>query len=56
MFSTAHAFGPSVMVTPAGYCSRPYCISYARSAQLPSGKIVTTYEDNNQPLDTNSPG
>jgi hypothetical protein len=49
----AYAFGPSAMFTPSGYCSRPYCISYARSAQLPSGRIVATYEDNNQPLDNN---
>ena len=49
----AQAFGPNAVFTPSGYCSRPYCISYAKSAQLPSGKIVATYEDNNQPLDTN---
>jgi hypothetical protein len=49
----AYAYGPSVLVTPSGYCSRPYCIAYARSAQLPSGKLVATYEDNNQPLNNN---
>ncbi|MEU1602462.1 hypothetical protein [Micromonospora matsumotoense] len=54
VFDGTRAFGPSVTVAPTRYRSRPYCISYARSAQLLSGKIAATY--NNQPLDTNSPG
>ena len=46
----ALAFGPSVLVSPSGSCTRPYCFTYAKSAQLPSGRLVATYEDNNQPL------
>ena len=48
--SPAQAYGPSVLVAPSGSCSRPYCFTYAKSAQLPSGRLVATYEDNNQPL------
>jgi hypothetical protein len=48
--SPARAYGPSVLVSPSGSCTRPYCFTYAKSAQLPSGRLVATYEDNNQPL------
>ena len=48
--SPAQAYGPSVLVSPSGTCTRPYCFTYAKSVQLPSGKLVATYEDNNQPL------
>ncbi len=48
--ATAQAYGPSVLVSPSGPCTRPYCFTYAKSAQLPSGRLVATYEDNNQPL------
>src|SRR6266550_947463 len=48
--SPAQAYGPSVLVSPSGSCTRPYCFTYAKSAQLPSGRLVATYEDNNQPL------
>jgi hypothetical protein len=47
----AQAYGPSVLVTPSGTCTRPYCFTYAKSAELPSGRIVATYADNNQPLE-----
>lgn len=50
MASPAQAYGPSVLVSPSGSCTRPYCFTYAKSAQLPSGRLVATYEDNNQPL------
>ncbi|WP_086661876.1 RICIN domain-containing protein [Lentzea kentuckyensis] len=49
--SPALAYGPSVLVAPSGDCTRPYCFTYAKSAQLPSGRLVATYEDNNQPLE-----
>ncbi|WP_158850199.1 RICIN domain-containing protein [Saccharothrix deserti] len=47
----AQAYGPSVLVSPSGSCTRPYCFTYAKSVQLPSGRLVATYEDNNQPLE-----
>ncbi|WP_052685347.1 RICIN domain-containing protein [Lentzea aerocolonigenes] len=49
--SPALAYGPSVLAAPSGDCTRPYCFTYAKSAQLPSGRLVATYEDNNQPLE-----
>lgn len=45
----ASAFGPSVLFAPSGECNRPYCTSYAKSVQTGTGRILATFEDNNQP-------
>ncbi|WP_155830163.1 RICIN domain-containing protein [Glycomyces tenuis] len=42
---------PRVLFEPQGDCSRDYCVTYARSAELPSGTLVATFEDNNQPAE-----
>jgi hypothetical protein len=47
---SANAFGPSVLYAPnARDCTRPSCVTYVKSAQLPSGKLVASFEDNSQP-------
>lgn len=45
----ASAFGPSVLFAPSGSCNRPYCVSYAKSVQTNTGRILVTFEDDNQP-------
>ncbi|MBP2326650.1 hypothetical protein JOF56_007035 [Kibdelosporangium banguiense] len=45
----ANAFGPSVMFAPSGDCNRAYCTTYAKSVQTNSGRILASFEDNNQP-------
>ncbi|MFC5823569.1 RICIN domain-containing protein [Nonomuraea insulae] len=45
----AGAFGPSVLFSPSGSCNRPYCTTYVKSAQTNSGRILATFENNNQP-------
>lgn len=49
---SASAFGPSVMYSPSGECSRAYCVTYAKTTELPSGKLLATFEDNSQPRAT----
>jgi hypothetical protein len=46
----ANAYGPSPLYTPSGSCSRAYCTTYAKSVQTNSGRILATFENNNQPL------
>ena len=45
----ANAFGPSVLFSPSGTCNRAYCTTYAKSAQTTSGRILASFEDDNQP-------
>jgi hypothetical protein len=45
----AQAFGPSVLFAPSGTCNRAYCTTYAKSAQTNTGRILASFEDNNQP-------
>lgn len=45
----ANAFGPNVLFAPSGDCNRPYCTSYAKSTQTNTGRLLVTFEDNNQP-------
>lgn len=45
----ARAFGPSVLFAPSGTCNRPYCTTYAKSTQTGTGRILASFEDNNQP-------
>lgn len=49
---SASAFGPSVLYSPTGPCSRAYCVTYVKSVQLPGGKILASFEDNSQPSAT----
>ncbi|NHA66451.1 RICIN domain-containing protein [Phycicoccus flavus] len=45
----AQAFGPNVLYAPnPGDCRRVSCVTYVKSAQLPSGKIVASFEDDSQ--------
>lgn len=45
----ANAFGPSVLFAPSGDCNRPYCTTYAKSVQTNTGRILASFEDDNQP-------
>jgi hypothetical protein len=45
----ASAYGPSVMFAPSGSCNRSYCTTYAKSVQTNTGRILASFEDNNQP-------
>lgn len=49
---SASAYGPSVLFSPSGECSRPYCVTYVKSGQLPNCKLLATFEDNIQPAET----
>jgi len=49
---SASAFGPDVLYSPTSSCSRVYCVTYVKSVQLPSGKILSSFEDNSQPSAT----
>ena len=45
----ANAFGPSVLFAPSGDCDRAYCTTYAKSVQTNTGRILASFEDDNQP-------
>lgn len=49
---TASAFGASILYSPTGPCSRAYCVTYVKSVQTTSGKLLASFEDNSQPVAT----
>lgn len=49
---TASAFGPSILYSPTGTCTRDYCVTYVKSVQTTSGKLLASFEDNSQTRET----
>jgi uncharacterized protein (DUF779 family) len=45
---SANAYGPSVLYSPSGNCNMVYCVTYPKTVELPNGKLLATFENDNE--------